>query len=98
MVFNFSIMYTKTKKKQIHNLVTFYNNIAILEGTMKDFRHEKHHYEDADSAAMLTEELDKHLSCVEHYLVAPADIDVTISRGAKLLADAIGACFGLGHA
>lgn len=41
-------MYTKTKKKQIHNLVTFYNNIAILEGTMKEFRHEKHHYEDAD--------------------------------------------------
>jgi hypothetical protein len=44
------------------------------------------------------EELEKHLSCVEHYLVAPADIDVTVSRGAKLLADAIGACFGLGNA
>jgi hypothetical protein len=31
---------------------------------------------------------------VGHYLVAPADIDVTVSRGAALLARAIGICFG----
>ena len=40
------------------------------------------------------EALEQHLSSVGHYLVAPADIDVTVSRGAALLARAIGSCFG----
>ncbi len=41
------------------------------------------------------EDLEKHLAGVGRYLVAPADIDVTVSRGGALLAHAIGACFGL---
>lgn len=40
------------------------------------------------------EALDRHLKCVGQYLVAPADIDVTVMRGGALLARAIGACFG----
>lgn len=42
--------------------------------------------------------LDRHLASVGRYLVAPADIDVTVLRGGALLARAIGACFGLGEA
>ncbi len=42
--------------------------------------------------------LEQHLASVGRYLVAPADIDVTVSRGGALLARAIGACFGLGEA
>ncbi len=41
------------------------------------------------------EELEKHLAGVGRYLVAPADIDVTVSRGGALIARAIGACFGI---
>lgn len=41
------------------------------------------------------EALDQHLAKVGHYLVAPADVDVTVSRAGTLLAGAIGACFGL---
>ncbi len=41
------------------------------------------------------EDLEKHLAGVGRYLVAPADIDVTVSRGGELLAHAIGACFGM---
>lgn len=42
--------------------------------------------------------LERHLANVGHYLVAPADIDVTVTRGGALLARAIGACFGVGEA
>ncbi len=41
--------------------------------------------------------LERHLACVGRYLVAPADIDVTVSRGGALLARAIGICFGPGN-
>ncbi len=41
--------------------------------------------------------LEEHLESVGRYLVAPADIDVTVSRGGALLARAIGACFGMGE-
>ena len=44
------------------------------------------------------ESLERHLESVGRYLVAPADIDVTVSRAGVLLAQAIGACFGLGEA
>ena len=39
--------------------------------------------------------LSHHLSRVGSYLVAPADIDLTVSQGGALLAHAIGICFGV---
>lgn len=42
-------------------------------------------------------ELERHLGAMERYLVAPVDIDRTVLRAGALLADAIGACFGLGE-
>ncbi|MBQ7380037.1 MAG: GPR endopeptidase [Clostridia bacterium] len=60
-----------------------------------------------DSAAMICEalaqagicgvgkSLEAHLSRAKRYFVAPGDIDALVERGGKLLARAIGTCFGV---
>ncbi len=42
------------------------------------------------------ESLEEYLARAKRYFVSPVDIDVLAERGGRLLASAIGACFGLG--